>query len=69
MKLQKLIGPKRQGRVGMAGVIAELNFADTRGEVFDNGADLAAHQAVCWHVFEQRNNREQFMFAHRTPEF
>jgi hypothetical protein len=52
MKLKQLTCVEGQRCVRPASVIAEFDLVNTRGESFDNRADLAAQQAVVSYVFE-----------------
>ncbi len=68
LKLQQLIGAQGQRSVRPAPVVVELNFVHTRGKSLDDRTDLAPPKVLAGNIFEQRNHREQFEFAHSRPQ-
>lgn len=56
MKLQQLIGPKRERSIRAALIVAELNLVNAGGKVFDNRTHLAASKWRGSYIFEQRNS-------------
>ena len=64
VKLEKLIGPKCEGRVRPALIVAELDLEHTGPESLDYGANLAALQSGTGDVLQNCHDRQHFKVAH-----
>ena len=53
MQYEQLICGQRQLGVCLTFVVDEFHFEHVVGKMFDDGADLSAHQALLWQVREQ----------------
>ena len=60
---QKLIDPQGDRRVGLALIVAELHFVDSRGPDLNNRANLATDQPLVWQVCHQHDHGMKLKLA------
>src|SRR5438309_2136358 len=66
VELHQLFGGHGGEGVGFAGgIVAEFNFKYSVLPSVNNRPDLAATQAVFWHVFSRGHHIKNFYFVHR----
>jgi hypothetical protein len=64
IETHELFRAERERSVGLAQVIAKLNFPNVRRQCFYNRPDLATAQTRCGYVLKQSHYRKQVDFSH-----